>query len=126
MLVVRLLPLLLIVLPAAASAQSMNAETFNRRANALMKKGPMAIFARSEIKALMTEGQASGLRARDLRKATVAQGGKPRFCPPGQKVQMDSSEFMKRLAEIPAGERARIDMTEATTRIMAVKYPCPA
>jgi hypothetical protein len=38
---------------------------------------------------------------------------------------MGSDEFMKRLAAIPAADRARIDMTEATTRIMAAKYPCP-
>ena len=98
MLVVRLLPLLLIAVPAATPAQTMNAETFNRRAAALMKKGPMALFARGEIKALTAEGQASGLRARDLRKAAIARGDKPRFCPPqGQKVSMDSIEFMKRL-----------------------------
>ena len=32
---------------------------------------------------------------------------------------MGSDEFMKRLAAIPAAERARIDMTEATIRILA-------
>ena len=122
----RVACLLLLSVPAAASAQSMNAETFNRRAAALMKKGPMALFARGEIKALTAEGQASGMKAAQLRKATIAQGGKPRFCPPGHKVQMNSSEFMTRLRAIPAAERARIDMTEATTRIMAAKYPCPA
>jgi hypothetical protein len=38
---------------------------------------------------------------------------------------MDSREFLQRLGAIPAAERARIDMTEATTRILAGKYPCP-
>lgn len=122
---VRLLPLLLLAVPAAASAQSMNAETFNRRATALIKKGPMAIFSRGEIKTLMNEGQASGLKARNVQKATVAAGGKPRFCPPGKSVSMNSDEFMKGLAAIPAAERARIDMTEATTRILAARFPCP-
>lgn len=37
---------------------------------------------------------------------------------------MGSDEFMKRLAMIPAAERARIDMTEANTRILATKFPC--
>jgi hypothetical protein len=121
---VRFAPLLLIALPATAFAQTMNAETFNRRATALMKKGPLAIFSRGEINVLMKEGQAAGLKARDLRKATVAAGGKPRFCPPGKSVSMGTDEFMKRLAAIPAAERARIDMTEATTRILARKFPC--
>ena len=34
---------------------------------------------------------------------------------------MDSNDFMRRLAAIPAAERARIDMTEATTRVLAGK-----
>ena len=123
---VRLVPLLLLLVPSAAPAQSMNAETFNRRATALMKKGPLALFSRAEIKTLTQEGQAAGAKARDLRKAAIAAGGKPRFCPPGQSVSMNSDEFMKRLAEIPGAERERIDMTEATTRILARKFPCPA
>jgi hypothetical protein len=122
--IVRLAPVLLFILPAAASAQSMNAETFNRRATALMKKGPLALFSRGEIKALMHEGQASGARARDLRLAAVKAGQKPRYCPPPGKASMNSDEFMKRLNSIPAAERARIDMTEATTRILTQRYPC--
>jgi hypothetical protein len=39
---------------------------------------------------------------------------------------MGSDEFMKRLSAIPAAERAQIDMTEATIRILARKYPCNA
>lgn len=31
---------------------------------------------------------------------------------------------MKGLAAIPASDRARIDMTEASNRIMAARYPC--
>ena len=54
--IIRFLPLLLLALPAAAPAQTMNAETFNRRAAALMKKGPLALFSRGEIKALTREG----------------------------------------------------------------------
>ena len=123
---VRIAALFLLAVPAAVSAQSMNAETFNRRATALTKKGPLALFSGGEIKALMNEGQAAGARARDNRKAVIAAGGKPRFCPPGQKVSMGSDEFMKRLNAIPAADRARIDMTEATTRIMTQKFPCPA
>jgi hypothetical protein len=37
---------------------------------------------------------------------------------------MDDKEFMTRLSAIPAEERAKIDMTEAMTRILSVKYPC--
>jgi len=113
-------------IPAAASAQSMNAQVFHQRATSLQKKGALAIFSRSEIKALMAEGQAAGKKAREQRLAAVAAGQKPRFCPPNQPVSIGSDEFMKRLAAIPQAERSRIDMTEATVRILTQKFPCRA
>ena len=116
----------LATIPGAASAQSMNAEVYHKRATALMKKGPMALFSRGEIKALMQEGQAAGQRARETRLATLKAGGKPRSCPPEGKQSMTTDEFMKRLSAIPAAERARIDMTEAMIRISAQKFPCRA
>jgi hypothetical protein len=115
--------LALALMAAPAMAQSMNADVFHKRAQALKKKGAMAIFSRGEINALMTEGQAAAKRAREQRLATIKTGGKPRSCPP-EGSSMGSDEFMTRLAAIPATDRARIDMTEATTRILAAKYPC--
>ena len=116
----------LVITSSAALAQTMNAQEFNRRATALQKKGPLALFSRGEINALMKEGQAAGKKAGEQRRADVAAGRKPRFCPPQGPQSMGSDEFMKRLAAIPAADRARIDMTEATTRIMAAKFPCKA
>ena len=126
MVLLRFAGLLLLAFPAVASAQSMNAETFNKRAIALQKKGPLALFSRGEIKALMTEGQAASTKSREVRLAAVSAGKKPRYCPAPGKHSMGSDEFMKGLAAIPAADRARIDMTEATTRILARKFPCPA
>jgi hypothetical protein len=98
-----LIALALIAAPTStAVAQTMSAETF---------------------KALMTEAQAAAKRAREQRLATVKAGGKPRSCPP-EGSRMGSDEFMQRLGAIPAAERSQIDMTEATIRILAAKYPC--
>jgi hypothetical protein len=119
----------LILLPAllgassAALAQEMNAETFFQRASALQSKGPFALFSK-DASVLMAEGKAAGRKAREQREATIAAGEKPRFCPPPGKVRIGSSEFVKRLGAIPAAQRRTIDMTEATTRILAAKYPC--
>ena len=121
---IRLGALLLLVIPAAASAQTMNAETFHRKATALKAKGPLALFSR-DLKLLTREGQAAGRRNRDLRLAAVKAGQKPRYCPPDGPQAMGSSEFMTRLQAIPAADRVRIDMTEATARILAAKFPCP-
>ena len=85
----------------------------------------LALFS-GDLKALMKEGKAAGAKARQQRLAAVAAGQKPRFCPPDQPVSITSNEFMSRLSAIPQAERSRIDMTEATIRILAVKFPCRA
>lgn len=113
-----------LMIPAAASAQSMNAENFLQRANKLKAKGPMALFSGGEIKKLMREGQAAGKASAARAKADKAAGRPARFCAPPGPQKMGSDEYMQRLAAIPRAERARIDMTEATTRIMAAKFPC--
>ena len=115
----------LIAVPALASAQNMNAEEFHKRATALQKKGALALFSGGEIKALMNEGKASGEAARAQRQAAKNAGKPQRYCPPANTTSMDSNEFMKRLSAIPAADRQRITMTEATTRILSAKFPCP-
>jgi len=120
----QLIAALLLTAPSAASAQSMNAEQFHKRATALQKKGAFALFSMGEVNKLMAEGQAAGKRAAEMRRAAVAAGQQPRFCPPPGPAKMNDKEFMTRLSAIPAGERARIDMTEAVVRIMATKFPC--
>ncbi|QNM82458.1 hypothetical protein H8M03_10655 [Sphingomonas sabuli] len=120
-----ILPLLLAACVAApASAQTMNAEAFHNRATKLKAKGPLALLSGGEIKALQQEGQAAGEAAAAQMKADKAAGRKTRFCAPPGPRKMGSGEFMERLSAIPAAQRARIDMTEAVTRIMAAKFPC--
>ena len=120
------LALFLAAVPAGASAQNMNAEQFHQRAQALKAKGAMALFSRGEINALTAEGQAAGKAAREQRLAAVRAGKSPRYCPPEGQNKMGSDEFMSRLAAIPQQERQKIDMVEATNRMLAAKFPCPA
>ena len=119
-----LLPLLLLAVPAAASAQTMNAELFHQRSLALKAKGAAAVFSMGEVKLLMGEAQRAGQAARAQRLAEVAAGKPARACPPA-KASMGSDEFMTRLTAIPAAERQRITMTEAMTRITIARFPCP-
>ena len=114
----------LLLVPVAASGQAMNAEVFHQRATALRSKGVMAVFSRGEIRALTAEAQAASKRAADTRRAALAAGHSPRFCPPKGPFSMDDKQFMAGLSAIPASERARIDMTEAVTRIFVSKFPC--
>ena len=80
-----------IVIAQPALAQSMNAEVFHQRAVALQKKGPLALFSRGEIRALMNEGKASGESARAARLAAIQAGKKPRYCPPADVRGMDTT-----------------------------------
>ena len=109
--------------PAMASAQSMNAQRFYDRANQLQKKGMMAIFS-GDVKKMMNEGKNAADASRNQRLAALKAGRKPRYCPPEGPQKMSTEEFMKRLGAIPAADRSRIDMTEAMTRILIVKFPC--
>lgn len=113
-----------VLVAAPATAQQMNAEAFHQRATKLKGKGAMAMFSMGEVKALMKEGQAAGLAARNARLAAAKSGRPQRYCPPAGKQTMTSDEFMGALAAIPQAERRRIDMTEATTRILERKFPC--
>jgi hypothetical protein len=114
---------LLVGVSTGASAQSMYADDFYQRASVLQNRGPLALLSK-DASLLMAEGKAAGQKAREQRQATLAAGKKPRFCPPPGKVSIGSGEFMKRLGTIPAAQRRTIDMTEATTRILAMKFPC--
>ena len=111
------------LVPAMASAQSMSAEAFFQKAQALQRKGMMAMFSR-DVKLLMKEAKAAGETARAQRLATIKAGGKPRYCPPKGAQRMGSDEFMQRLGAMPRADRIKIDMTEAMIRLQVAKFPC--
>ena len=115
---------LLVCVPAMAAGQSMNAQNYFQRATALKGKGMLALFSAGEIKVLTNEAQAAAKQAGENRRAAIKAGRPPRFCPPGGSFKMNDKEFMAGLSAIPPAERARIDMTEAMTRIFASKFPC--
>ncbi len=109
---------------APAVAQHMNADNFYRRAVALRSKGPLALFSGKEIRALTAEGHAAGALAGARFDADRKAGRATRYCPPPGPRTMSSNEYLERLGRLPAAERARIDLTEATIRLLAVKFPC--
>ena len=116
--------ILSLLVATPAEAQTMNAETFHHRASKLKAKGAMAMFSMGEVKTLMREGQAAGAASAAQHRADKKAGRPLRFCPPTGPANMGSDEYMTRLSAIPQAERRKINMTEATTRIMAAKYPC--
>jgi len=114
---------LMTAMPGAAQAQSMNADAFYKKAIALKAKGPLALMSR-ELKPLIKEARAAGLKARAARLAAQAAGRRPRYCPPEGSKRLGHKEFLNEMGAIPLAERVRIDMTEAMTRVLIAKFPC--
>ncbi len=108
-----------------ASAQSMNAEEFYQRAVKLKKKGAMAVFNRSEVKALVAEVKGAGHLVKERRLAAEKGGGHGAYCPPKEKKGMTSDEYLDGIGAIPQHDRQKMTMTEAVTRMLSTKFPCP-
>lgn len=121
----RIATLVLIASSGAASAQSMNAEAFYKRATALKAKGPLALVSR-DFKPMTNEAKATGLHVRSTRLATIKAGKQPRYCPPAGSKRMGPEEFIAALGSLPAAERSRISISEAMTRVLARRHPCPS
>lgn len=113
--------LALLMLPATAVA--MPVATFLAKADALMKKGPMAVFS-GDIGLLKGEMKTSfaQLRADDV--AARKAGRKPASCMPA-KVGVRPNELLDHLRTIPVAQRG-MPMKAALGTWMQKKFPCPA
>lgn len=107
--------------PAIAAAGDMSVATFLAKADALEKKGAMALFS-SDIKVLKAEGAAAG-KAYRVRLDRERAAGNPSSCPPkGTKV--DSDQLLAHLRSYPAAQRPQISMKTAFADMFIKKYPC--
>jgi hypothetical protein len=107
--------------PALAAAGDMSVATFLAKADALEKKGAMALFS-SDIKVLKAEGTAAG-KAYRARLDRERAAGNPSSCPPkGTKV--DSDQLLAHLRSYPAAQRPSISMKTAFADMFIKKYPC--
>ena len=119
------LGLILSALPvAAANAQSMPVSVFLTKADALQKKGPLALMS-SDLGLLKREVGAAGKSLSDERLALIAAGRKPPYCPPA-KGGLNSDELLAEMRTIPAEARPRTNVRAALKALMVKKYPCPA
>lgn len=118
------LPVALAAVPGPAFAQQMNADVFYQRAVKLKKKGPLALLQRKEVKALLAEVEGAGKIVKERRLTAEKAGGRGAYCPPKEKRRMSTDEYLGGIGAIPQGERKRMTMVEAVTRMLERKYPC--
>ena len=117
------LPFALLIAATPAVASAMDVATFLSKAEALQKKGAMAVFS-SDLKPVMNEVKATGAAMKAERLADVKAGRRPDYCPPA-KASSNSNELLAYLRTIPPAQRS-MSFKAAMTSFMAKKYPCPA
>jgi hypothetical protein len=106
-----------------AQAQSMPVSEFLAKAEALQRKGPLALFS-SDIGKLKAEVQNSGKALRAEQEAARNAGRTPATCMPA-KAAVSSNELLAHLRTIPPAQRG-IPVKAAFASLLARKYPCPA
>lgn len=115
-----LLAACLVLMPV--SAHAMPVSEFLEEAEDI-PRNPTALL-RSDTRRLMGELQASFTAIRDERRAAVAAGRTPAFCPPeGERASVSAEQLLARLQSIPPSRR-HISVTQAMREWMAERYPC--
>ena len=109
---------------SASAAAVINAEEFYQRATKVKKRGPLALLSMKEVKLLVNEVKIAGAKVKETRLAAERAGKKGRYCPPPETKRMGHEEYVAGIGAIPQAERKKIDLIEATTRMLAVKFPC--
>jgi hypothetical protein len=108
-----------------APAQAMDVAAFLHKADALEKKGMMALFS-SDYKLLKGEVEAASGQLRAERLAAEKAGRRPAYCPGRAAGGLNSNELLAHLRTIPAAQRPGVAMKDALRDLYARKYPCPA
>jgi hypothetical protein len=111
-----------LTLAPLAGAAAMNLQQFVEKADAVEKKGMMALFS-SDYKALKREIEASSLQLRAERLAAVKASRRPAYCPTG-KGGMDVEELLAHFRAIPPAQRARLEVKDGLRSFYAKKHPC--
>ena len=108
---------------SAAAAEPMSLAQFLARADALEKKGALALFS-GDLALLKREVQNSGKQLRAEQVAAQKAGRKPATCMPAQ-ASMNSNELLAHFRSIPPQQRG-MSVKAALASLMRKKYPCPA
>lgn len=118
-----LLPLLILfgAMPACAAPGDMSVATFLTKADALLAKGPLALFS-DDVGVLRREATAAGIAYTERLKLERASG-RPSSCPPkGKKPNQDM--WLAHLRSYPAALRPSTSLHKAMADLYQKKWPC--
>jgi hypothetical protein len=114
----------LVALPLAP-ATAMDVATFVAKADALEKKGMMALFS-SDYKMLKGEIESAAVQLRTERLAAQKANRPVAFCPKEKSAQLNVKELLGHFRAIPAAQRPRTQVKDGLRSLFARKYPCGA
>ena len=106
-----------------SSALAMPVSTFLQKADALQRKGPLAMFS-GDLKLLMNQVKADSVQLRVENQAAAAAGRPKAYCTPGAGVQVGHKEVLAAMRAVPAAQRARTTTRQALRAYFARNYPC--
>jgi hypothetical protein len=118
----KLLAAVLLAAAPIAAADAMDVATFLAKADALQKKGMLALMS-SDYKLLKSEIVANSQVLRNERLAAERAHRRAAYCPPA-KSDLNSNEILAAFRTIPAAQRPRIQVKDALRALLARKYPC--
>lgn len=105
-----------------SSANAMDVATFLARADALQKKGMLALMS-SDYKLLMAEIETNALALRNERLGAERARRRAAYCPTARQ-SLNSDEILASFRTIPAAQRPRTAVKDALRALLARKYPC--
>ena len=113
--------LVMVAVPAAAGA--MPVSTFLAKAEALRKKGPLALFS-GDIKLLMGQVKQDAAALRDENKVAEAAGRRKAYCTPPGGVKMSDKDIMAAMNAVPPPQRASTHTKDALRAHLVRRFPC--
>ena len=113
-----------LAVPASAGPAAVNAQEFYVDAQALLKKGAMAMFDK-RTKPRMAQLKAAGEAARSDNEAATRRGT-PLYCVSDaeRKKGLDPQKAMDLLGAVPEAQRRRSTLRQAWLAALVRKYPC--
>ena len=120
----RLRLLIAIALGAAPSAGlAMPVATFLTKADALQRKGPMALFS-SDLKLLTNQIKRDAGELRAENKAAEAAGRRKSYCAPAGGVKLTNRDIIGAMNAVPPPQRETTQTKDALRAYFARRFPC--
>jgi hypothetical protein len=119
----KLLVAVVLALMAPAALHAMPVDTFLQKAEALQRRGIMALVS-SDYRLLQREVETATQQLRAERQAEQRAGRQPAYCPPQQGGTLSPADILGHFRAIPPAQRARIQVRDGLRGLLARRYPC--